>query len=323
MKKRHYIAISVLLLLCLGCFVKGNTISATGKEKKREVVTVENPMDFAKIQITTEGNRTTEGEETTESVTEEATTVEETTAETEKQPDSEEYLFAAAIAADGANDIAKEAVESQENDTTEAPTEVYAMERYTEKEYTEWVKDRNGIKTRTCRYITYVKYSDGSIAVECDNTQIEKDFDEYASDSTAMMAGKAMYDKNTEYINKVVEYTNKLRAEAGVPPVVLDESLSVAACARVYENMNYEFGHSRPDGSKWYTILDQMGYGYNHACENIAAGQTSPEEVVESWKSSESHYANMIDPACTKIGVGYSADDNYTYGTCWVQLFSD
>ena len=68
MKKRHYIAISVLLLLCLGCFVKGNTISATGKEKKREVVTVENPMDFAKIQITTEGNRTTEGEETTESV---------------------------------------------------------------------------------------------------------------------------------------------------------------------------------------------------------------------------------------------------------------
>ena len=51
--------------------------------------------------------------------------------------------------------------------------------------------------------------------------------------------------------------------------------------------------------------------------ENIAAGQRSAVEVNEDWTNSPGHYANMINPAYTKLGVGCLIDDNgYKY---WVR----
>lgn len=49
--------------------------------------------------------------------------------------------------------------------------------------------------------------------------------------------------------------------------------------------------------------------------ENIAAGQSTPEEVVEAWMQSPGHRANILNANFTKLGVGET--DHY-----WTQDFA-
>ena len=57
--------------------------------------------------------------------------------------------------------------------------------------------------------------------------------------------------------------------------------------------------------------------------QNIAAGQQTPEEVMNSWMNSEGHRANILTPEFTHMGLGYAekADDPECYYVYWAQLF--
>lgn len=129
-------------------------------------------------------------------------------------------------------------------------------------------------------------------------------------------------DSSTEYANKVLELVNEERSKAGLDDLTLDETLNKAATVRA-EEITREFSHSRPDGSDAFTVLKECGYNtYTATGENIAAGQATPEEVVESWMNSEGHRANILSDKFKKLGVGYyKVDDGYQH--YWVQLFSD
>ena len=81
-----------------------------------------------------------------------------------------------------------------------------------------------------------------------------------------------------------------------------------------------KFSHTRPNGSSCFTAV-RSSYGY--IGENIAAGQRSPEEVVESWMNSEGHRKNILNKNFRNLGVGYVNVENSEYGHYWVQLFSD
>ncbi len=79
------------------------------------------------------------------------------------------------------------------------------------------------------------------------------------------------------------------------------------------------FSHTRPDGSSCFTVLGEYGISYSGAGENIAAGQRSPEEVMNSWMNSQGHRENIMQDSYEKIGVGhYQGQDGTQY---WVQLF--
>jgi len=77
--------------------------------------------------------------------------------------------------------------------------------------------------------------------------------------------------------------------------------------------------HTRPNGTSCFTVLSELGVGYSASGENIAAGQKTPQAVMESWMNSSGHKANILNPDFTHIGVGYAEGGNY--GTNWVQLF--
>ncbi|WP_342190492.1 CAP domain-containing protein [Paenibacillus macquariensis] len=65
-----------------------------------------------------------------------------------------------------------------------------------------------------------------------------------------------------------------------------------------------------------------MGVKWRAYGENIAAGQTTPEEVTRVWMNSPGHRANILDPRFTDIGVGYVAGTATSqYRTYWTQLF--
>lgn len=125
----------------------------------------------------------------------------------------------------------------------------------------------------------------------------------------------------SKYAQRVLELVNEERAKVGLDPLEADSTLDEAADIRVKELVT-SFSHTRPNGTDPFTVLDELGYSYSAAGENIAAGQSSPAAVVESWMNSEGHRANILSPDYTKLGVGYCKASDI-YGHYWVQLFSN
>lgn len=134
------------------------------------------------------------------------------------------------------------------------------------------------------------------------------------------------YDAHTvEFMNEVLRLTNEFRAENGVAPLTLDVNLTAVSMLRANE-LTEVFSHTRPDGSSCYTAFDEAGFSlgtkYSARGENIAAGQATPEAVVEAWKNStQGHREAMLNSKYTKLGVGYVYDSSDPYKHYWVQSF--
>ncbi len=62
----------------------------------------------------------------------------------------------------------------------------------------------------------------------------------------------------------------------------------------------------------WY-MLEQVGYQFEHAGENLAFGYTSPWRVFEEWQKSPEHDAQMLTPDYEHMGLGIDCD-NYKNG---------
>ncbi len=81
------------------------------------------------------------------------------------------------------------------------------------------------------------------------------------------------------------------------------------------------FDHKNPDGQDPFVRMELAGYTYVTAGENIAAGQMSPAEVMQSWMDSPGHCSNIMNPNFTEIGVGTFEDQGGPYRYLWTQTF--
>lgn len=124
-------------------------------------------------------------------------------------------------------------------------------------------------------------------------------------------------DSNAE---QVLALVNQARAEVGLPGLTLNSTLLSAAHVRASE-IAVSFSHTRPDGRSCFTAWDEAGVTYMAAGENIAAGQTSPEDVMNSWLNSPGHYANITNPNFTELAVGCYYVPGSEFGYYWVQCF--
>lgn len=123
-----------------------------------------------------------------------------------------------------------------------------------------------------------------------------------------------------DYRNEVVRLVNIEREKNGLSALEINEMVMDTAQLRAGEIIE-KFDHERPNGEMCYTALNEAGIRYRTAGENIAAGQPTPSEVVESWMNSAGHRANILNANFTEIGVGYIFDSNSYYGSYWVQMF--
>ncbi len=116
---------------------------------------------------------------------------------------------------------------------------------------------------------------------------------------------------------KVVELTNAERAKQGLAPLTLDTELSKVARTKSQDmkDKNY-FDHNSPTYGSPFDMMKSFGISYKSAGENIAMGQTSPEQVVQAWMDSPGHRENIMNSSFTHIGVGHVASGNY-----WTQMF--
>lgn len=142
------------------------------------------------------------------------------------------------------------------------------------------------------------------------------DINEYDSITINNIQNENTY---TDLINEVYEITNNYRSLVGVSSLTLDSSLVEAANIRAKE-LSDSFSHTRPNGSSCFTVLSELGISYGTAGENIAAGYSSSQSVMEGWRSSSGHYQNIISSKFKKIGIGVNIINNQYY---LVQIFSN
>lgn len=121
------------------------------------------------------------------------------------------------------------------------------------------------------------------------------------------------------YPEEVAVLVNAFRAENGLEPLQIAPVLLEASSIRAQEQQQ-AYGHIRPSGEDWFTVVGEMGLDTNcYAAENVAAGYETPEGVVEAWKNSPLHRAAMLGEHYEYIGVGisYLEDDPEYYFYYW------
>jgi uncharacterized YkwD family protein/spore coat assembly protein SafA len=121
--------------------------------------------------------------------------------------------------------------------------------------------------------------------------------------------------KNVE--QQVLSIVNQERSKAGIKPLQMDWELQRVARTKACDmaTTGY-FSHQSPDYGSPFEMMKQYGISYRTAGENIAKGQTTPSEVMQSWMNSSGHRQNILKSDFTHIGIGYCEQGNH-----WVQMF--
>ena len=83
---------------------------------------------------------------------------------------------------------------------------------------------------------------------------------------------------------------------------------------------NGYFSHTSPTYGSAFDMMNQYGFSYRTAGENIAKGQKTASSVMSAWMNSQGHRANILGSGYTKLGVGYAVDSGGT--AYWVQMFA-
>lgn len=128
---------------------------------------------------------------------------------------------------------------------------------------------------------------------------------------------------------RVLELSNEARAQGldcgsrgtfpAAQPLKLNSQLTCAARAHsVYMAQNDVFDHIGPDGQNPGDRIALTEYPVTAWGENIAYGFPTPESVVEGWKNSEGHCANLMRSYYTQMGVGVFSGGNR--GIHWTQV---
>jgi uncharacterized protein YkwD len=136
-----------------------------------------------------------------------------------------------------------------------------------------------------------------------------------------------MFQPVPESLIQVVNETNHQRNLHGCPPLTLNQQLVTAGQGHSNDMaLNDFFSHTGSDGSSPWDRIQATGYKYSLAAENIAAGYSTPQAVVQGWMNSAGHRQNILNCDLEEIGVGYRNLENdsgqVNYHHYWTQVFA-
>lgn len=124
----------------------------------------------------------------------------------------------------------------------------------------------------------------------------------------------------TSYEQQVFELVNKERSARGLGTLTYNSE--VARCARFKSEDMIDkgyFSHTSPTYGSPFNMMEDFGIRFSNGGENIAYGQRTAAEVMNSWMNSAGHKANILSAAYTQMGVGVAKASNGTL--YWTQLF--
>ncbi|MEK7602880.1 MAG: CAP domain-containing protein [Patescibacteria group bacterium] len=113
-------------------------------------------------------------------------------------------------------------------------------------------------------------------------------------------------------IGGLLSSTNTQRAAAGAVSLTNNSQLNSAAQSKANDMVarNY-WSHETPDGQQPWVFIQNAGYSYTKAGENLAYGFTTSSDTINGWMNSPSHKANMLDTAFTEVGFGFANSENF------------
>jgi uncharacterized protein YkwD len=120
----------------------------------------------------------------------------------------------------------------------------------------------------------------------------------------------------------MLDRVNSIRTAVGAPPLVLCARLE--ATAQDYATLMADtgrYGHVGPDGSEPWDRMSAHGYQWRGAAENIAAGFDGVDAVMDGWRNSPGHYANIVNPSFVHVGFGWATGSAGSFHNYWVQNF--
>lgn len=118
----------------------------------------------------------------------------------------------------------------------------------------------------------------------------------------------------------VLKLVNEERSKQGLKSLKLSTTLTSIATTKSKDMaVNNYFSHTSPTYGSPFEMLQHFGVTYRSAGENIAAGQKTPQEVMNAWMNSSGHRANILNSSYTELGVGYYKGGSY--GHYWTQEF--
>lgn len=119
---------------------------------------------------------------------------------------------------------------------------------------------------------------------------------------------------------EVLKLVNQERGKQGLKGLTLSKELNHVATLKSQDMRDkHYFAHESPTYGSPFEMMQQFGINYKSAGENIAGGQKTPSEVMNSWMNSSGHRANILSKSYTELGVGYVKGGSY--GTYWTQEF--
>ena len=99
-------------------------------------------------------------------------------------------------------------------------------------------------------------------------------------------------------------WLNAARSRDGASPVSVSPRLTRAAAAHAADMAgNGFFAHRGSDGRSVGDRVRRQGYGFCFVAENIARGQTTLSQVMQSWQSSNGHRRNMLNRKATEFAL--------------------
>lgn len=117
----------------------------------------------------------------------------------------------------------------------------------------------------------------------------------------------------------VIKLTNQERTRAGLGTLTANDTLMTLAQEQSDRMANANTMSHEVNGLTFMQRITSSSYNPAYAGENIAFGQTTPEEVVTAWMNSPGHRANILNPNFTEIGVGVAQGSNGAL--YWTQIF--
>jgi hypothetical protein len=120
----------------------------------------------------------------------------------------------------------------------------------------------------------------------------------------------------------LISLINSERTKNGISPLQSNPQLNQAAISKVQEmeSQNY-FSHFSPSGKRGVSFIDDQGFVYEKAAENLAVYYDSDEEIVAAWMNSAGHRQNILDPDFSETGIAAIVGKYNNFETTYVVQF--
>ena len=106
--------------------------------------------------------------------------------------------------------------------------------------------------------------------------------------------------------------TNANRIANGQSELTINPELTSAAQAKAEDMVKRDYwAHIAPNGKTPWAFINESGYKYRSAGENLAFGFNSSEQTVAGWMNSPSHRDNMLKANYSEVGFGIAYSPNY------------